>query len=378
MKKLLLTFSLLVIGILTYSQASARTYKSGAFSYHYKVEKGNVWITKIDFVSNKGLGTLNIPSRIKGKKVVAIGPSKEDFEDGDNHKENIFGVFENPEVDFFELVPSDLHNKVGKIKKIVLPSTLKQISMNCFSNVQDGKIINIPKNVTKYVVGQFTQAKWKKITISPKNPKLKVKNGCLLSKNGKEVYGIVQKRKKIYIPDTVNVIDTGILEDGVADGDYNGADTIIIPQSVKLIRGSSLNTRKPVTIKIDKGNKRYAVKDGSVYSKKTGRLVAGYVKNGVLSIPNTVFKITEPGYLGGMYIKKIIVPSSVKKMESIFLSPEQITFVFKGATPPKLTSEELMSFSTKIVVYVPKKYKSVYDKWLANSEDYGKKEVRTI
>lgn len=139
-----------------------------------------------------------------------------------------------------------------------------------------------------------------------------------------------------------------------------------------------MNTRKPVTIKIDKRNKRYAVKDGSVYSKKTGRLVAGYVKNGVLSIPNTVSKITEPGYLGGMYIKKIIVPSSVKKMESIFLSPEQITFVFKGATPPKLTSEELMSFSTKIVVYVPKKYKSVYDKWLANSEDYGKKEVRTI
>ena len=378
MKKILyvtMFFLTLTMMFANAEKAEAKCYKSGAFSYQYKIEKGSVWITKIEIISNKGVTTLKIPSHINGKEVTAIGSSKEDFKDGDEHKMNIFGVFVNPDIESYELIPSEVHKKVGKIKKIILPSTLKKISKNCFINVQDGKTINIPKNVTWNVITQFTRVKWRKLEISPK---YKIKNGCLLSKNGKSVYGIVQKKKKICIPNSVKIIDVGILKDGTADGDYNGADTIVIPKSVNQIGFSVLDTKKPVIIKIDKNNKRYAVKDGSVYSRKTGRLVAGYIKNGVLSIPNTVSKITDAtSYLGGQNIKKVIVPSSVKKMAGIFLRPNKITFVFKGKKPPKLTNRELIAFNIPIIVYVPAKYRKVYEDWLDTSlEEYQRRDTK--
>lgn len=381
MKKILyvtMFFLTLTMMFANAEKAEAKCYKSGAFSYQYKIEKGSVWITKIEIISNKGVTTLKIPSHINGKEVTAIGSSKEDFKDGDEHKMNIFGVFVNPDAKSYELIPSEVHKKVAKIKKIILPSTLKKISKNCFINVQDGKKINIPKKVTWNVITQFTCVKWKKLKISPKNPKYVTKNGCLLSKNGKNVYGIVQKKKKIYIPNSVKIIDAGILKDGTSDGDYNGADTIVIPKSVNQIGFSVLDTKKPVIIKIDKNNKRYAVKEGSVYSRKTGRLVAGYIKNGVLSIPNTVSKITDAtSYLGGQNIKKVIVPSSVKKMAGIFLRPNKITFVFKGKKPPKLTNRELIAFNIPTIVYVPAKYRKVYEDWLDTSlEEYQRRDTK--
>lgn len=381
MKKILyvtMFFFTLTMMFANAEKAEAKCYKSGAFSYQYKIEKGSVWITKIEIISNKGVTTLKIPSHINGKEVTAIGSSKEDFKDGDEHKMNIFGVFVNPDAKSYELIPSEVHKKVAKIKKIILPSTLKKISKNCFINVQDGKKINIPKKVTWNVITQFTCVKWKKLKISPKNSKYVTKNGCLLSKNGKNVYGIVQKKKKIYIPNSVKIIDAGILKDGTSDGDYNGADTIVIPKSVNQIGFSVLDTKKPVIIKIDKNNKRYAVKEGSVYSRKTGRLVAGYIKNGVLSIPNTVSKITDAtSYLGGQNIKKVIVPSSVKKMAGIFLRPNKITFVFKGKKPPKLTNRELIAFNIPTIVYVPAKYRKVYEDWLDTSlEEYQRRDTK--
>lgn len=111
---------------------------------------------------------------------------------------------------------------------------------------------------------------------------------------------------------------------------------------------------------------------------KTGRLVAGYIKNGVLSIPNTVSKITDAtSYLGGQNIKKVIVPSSVKKMAGIFLRPNKITFVFKGKKPPKLTNRELIAFNIPIIVYVPAKYRKVYEDWLDTSlEEYQRRDTK--
>ena len=365
MKKILyvtMFFLTLTMMFANAEKAEAKCYKSGAFSYQYKIEKGSVWITKIEIISNKGVATLKIPSHINGKEVTAIGSSKEDFKDGDEHKMNIFGVFVNPDIESYELIPSEVHKKVSKIKKIILPSTLKKISKNCFINVQDGKTINIPKNVTWNVITQFTRVKWRKLEISPKNSKYKIKNGCLLSKNGKSVYGIVQKKKKICIPNSVKIIDVGILKDGTADGDYNGADTIVIPKSVNKIGFCALETKKSVIIKIDKKNKRYAVKDGSVYSRKNGRLVAGYIKNGVI---------------GGQNIKKVIVPSSVKKMAGIFLRPNKVTFVFKGKKPPKLTNRELIAFNIPTIVYVPAKYRKVYEDWLDTSlEEYQRRDTK--
>ncbi len=338
--------------------------------YEYDVQKKGTWVTKITPLSGKGISTLKIPEKLGGKKVVKLGSTGAIFFVGDiNTKEpnpNIFGVEDSPENDG-TLVPEDVQKLVKKIKKIQLPSTVNSIALNCFSNVPDGKTINIPKGVVQGLDGGygygFTEIKWKKITISSKNKKYKVNHGCLLSKDGEKLYGFVQKKKKINIPDGVKTI--------TAEGDYNGSSTIVIPKSVTKIKEDALTTEKSVTIKVSSKNKHYAVKNGSLYSKKSGRLVAGYIKDGVLNIPETVKKVYQTGVLGlDVSLKKVIVPGSVTGIAFPFdfIEKAPLVYEFKGASPPELL-EDLLWFRG-CTIYVPKNCKNAYlQKWQENLQN---------
>lgn len=229
----------------------AKEYTKGNFLYEYKMQKEGVWITRITPLSSKGIATLKIPKRLGGRKVVKLGGI---VEDGDNETD-LFGVRIPEEVSQYH--PVNIYKRVLKIKTIRIPSTVKIITENCFMFVPDGKNINIPKGVVENVL-YFTNIKWNKLTISPKNKKYKIVDGCLLSKDGKIFYDMVKKRKKLIIPKEVRQISS------IAK--YDGVKTIVIPKGVNQIDEFALSSQKAVTVKISKENKRYVVKDGSVYS----------------------------------------------------------------------------------------------------------------
>lgn len=377
MRKVVVISLLLFISMLGYTRAEAKvyyqvgTYKAGKFQYDYKVLEKGIWITKITPLSGKGIATLKIPSKIAGKKIVKLGADGDlvgniDSPDRDT---NLFGVTNYDEELWIVLSPKKINDRVKKIKTIKIPSTVKILTQNCFRNLQDGKNINIPAGVTKNVIGPFTRIKWNKITASDKSKEYKVSNGCLLSRDGKKLYGFVQKKKKIVIPSTVKRI--------VYDaGDFNGCSTIIIPQSVNKIDKEAFSTDQPVKVKIAKGNKRYAVKYGSVYSKVSGRLALGYVNNGVLKIPEKVTRIDAHGLLGENP-EKIIIPASVKKICAIFhlSEAENVTCVFKCKTPPKLTHPIIIGgyiyggTGQTYTIYVPKNCKDKYMKQWKFSPD---------
>ena len=346
---------------------SGNTYQKGQFRFTYMAEEKGIWITKITPLSGKGISTLKIPSRLNGSKVVKLGAAGDDFssENGDDYDRdtNLFGV-EYTEEDNIE--PQTINNRVKKIKTIKIPSTVKKISYNCFKNIQDGKKINVPAGITKNVILTFTRVKWSKVTISPKNKKYKVANGCLLSKNGKLLYGFAEKKKKIIIPSTVN----RIVDDR---GKYEGCSVIVIPKSVKKIDKHACSTTEPVRVKVAKGNRRYAVKNGSVYSKVSGRLVLGYVKNGILDVPEKVTRIDGHGTLGYGHIEKVILHKGIKKIKGFYdmsvLGEGNLACVLYCRKPPKLV--EPYSF-IGLRVYVPKNCKSRYLKkkqWKILSED---------
>lgn len=48
-----------------------------------------------------------------------------------------------------KLLPTERYKQMGKIKRIVLPSALIEITPNCFEYMQDGKEINIPSAFEK-------------------------------------------------------------------------------------------------------------------------------------------------------------------------------------------------------------------------------------
>ena len=297
-------------------KAEAKSYKAGKFKYQYKNTKKGVWITKITPLSSKGISKLNIPAKIKGKKVVKLGNTK-DKDTTDYTTLNLFGV----RIGYYEEggihIPSNpkVHKRVAKIKRIRIPDSVVSITPSCFFDVQEGKEINIPKGVKKEVVNQFTRVKWKKVKISSKNKTYKVKNGCLLSKNGKVMYGLVYKKKRVVVPKTVTAIET----DGTRDTAHSetvhglaflGCETLVLPKSVEKVRIFSYSMMK---VEVDSGSQYFVSKDGSLYDKKDGRLVWLYQTDGIFNIPDGIREIPEPIRTYG-YAKKIIIPASVKKV----------------------------------------------------------------
>lgn len=368
-------------------KAEAKSYKAGKFKYQYKNTKKGVWITKITPLSSKGISKLNIPAKIKGKKVVKLGNTKDKY-GTDDEARNIFGLMMcDPDgVGNFVISNTKAQKRIEKIKKINLPSSIVSITPRCFYYVQDGKEINIPKGVKREVVNQFTRVKWKKVKISSKNKTYKVKNGCLLSKNGKVMYGLVYKKKRVVVPKTVTAIET----DGTRDTAHSetvhglaflGCETLVLPKSVEKVRIFSYSMMK---VEVDSGSQYFVSKDGSLYDKKDGRLVWLYQTDGIFNIPDGIREIPEPIRTYG-YAKKIIIPASVKKVANIvqYCYVKDPVIVCKGKEPPTLSKEQTNSVVSlrdeviNITVYVPTGCKDAYEKtWQIDRSRVGSERIK--
>ena len=361
-------------------KAEAKSYKAGKFKYQYKNTKKGVWITKITPLSSKGISKLNIPAKVKGKKVVKLGNTKDKY-GTDDEARNIFGLMMcDPDgVGNFVISNTKAQKRIEKIKKINLPSSIVSITPRCFYYVQDGKEINIPKGVKKEVVNQFTRVKWKKVKISSKNKTYKLKSGCLLSKNGKILYGLVYKKKKLIVPKTVTEINTSDSRDTVENtmGDHGlaffGCETMVISKNVEKINFYIYNCSL-MKVEVDPANKYFAAKDGSLYNKKNGKLIWLHQNDGIYNIPDGVKKIPYDFYADGK-AKKMIIPASTKKVSNVsrYFSVKDAIIVCCGKEPPILTENKWLHFNEfdvmNFTIYVPKGCKETYEKaWKLEGE----------
>ena len=361
-------------------KAKAKSYKAGKFKYQYKNTKKGVWITKITPLSSKGISKLNIPAKIKGKKEVKLGNTKDKY-GTDDEARNIFGLMMcDPDgVGNFVISNTKAQKRIEKIKKINLPSSIVSITPRCFYYVQDGKEINIPKGVKREVVNQFTRVKWKKVKISSNNKIYKLKSGCLLSKNGKILYGLVYKKKKLIVPKTVIEINTSDSRDTVENtmGDHGlaffGCETMVISKNVEKINFYIYNCSL-MKVEVDPANKYFASKDGSLYNKKNGKLIWLHQNDGIYNIPDGVKEIPYDFYADGK-AKKMIIPASTKKVSNVsrYFSVKDAIVVCCGKEPPILTENKWLHFNEfdvmNFTIYVPKGCKETYEKaWKLEGE----------
>lgn len=158
-----------------------------------------------------------------------------------------------------------------------------------------------------------------------------------------------------------------ILGEGYFFGD--SLTDIYLPASVEKIETHGLSARSMVNYHVAKKNKHYADIDGSVYSKKSGRLVAASVKESTYTVPDTVTKLKNTCF-AGPDVEKFIIPSSVEEIAR-FWCPfrENITYVFQDETSPVIDED----FADEdITFYVPmgckEQYKNAVDQsWILNN-----------
>lgn len=311
MKKVLLfSAALFVIALGMGVSASAETKKIGNFKYEYdSAPNGNdVWITQITPVTGSDISTLKIPSKIDGNKVIKLGAK----DDTDAYfQDNIFGMYILEEDS--SLVPEQIVSDVAKIKKIILPSGLKELTPECFHDIQKGKTF----------------------------------------------YGNLEKKKSIKIPNGVKTIAEGalFLNDNLK--------VVYIPKTVSKIKEKAFGTSKSLRIKIASKNQYYYVSKGCVVSRRSGRLVVAGIKKGVITIPEKVTVLKEGTSFVGGKCEKIVFPKSLKQIEEHWAgtlgNSSKIEYIFQSKEPPKRKGAAFLLLGGS-VVYVPKGTKQVYEK----------------
>ena len=347
---------ILVCGI----EISAKEKRVGAFQFSYVTLDGdNVQITKIIPTQETIPDKLIIPDKIDGKSVVKLGDLYDDDDGGRGI--NLFGIYLSEESKKLKLLPTERYKQMGKIKRIVLPSSLIGITPNCFEHMQDGKEINIPGVFEKNVIS-LCQIEWKKVVAHSTNKKFKVKNHLLLSKSGKKVYGCIEKSKKIKVPNGVETI----INDAFSG---RRIKKIVLPKTMKKIGSEAFSGSRITRFCINPKNKYYASNNGCLYNRKSRELVAVRVKGGVARISSRVKVIPKGVSFYPGYVKKIVFPNEIKKLSAYWRHSipylNKIKLVFTGESLPKLASANA-DFPMDSVVYVPKgrikTYKKAYQR----------------
>ena len=152
-----------------------------------------------------------------------------------------------------------LANRPGKSYKI--PAKCRKIGYYAFENVHNLKSVTISKNVKSKNVSFANAEKLEKISVSKKNKVLASKNGVLYNKKMTTLleYPMGKKNTSFRIPKTVQTMDY------VPDNIF--MKKLYVPKKFTSVYYMK-NWKSLTEIKLEKGNKKLAVKGGVIYNKK--------------------------------------------------------------------------------------------------------------
>ena len=152
-----------------------------------------------------------------------------------------------------------LANRPGKSYKI--PAKCRKIGYYAFENVHNLKSVTISKNVKSKNVSFANAEKLEKISVSKKNKVLASKNGVLYNKKMTTLleYPMGKKNTSFRIPKTVKTMDY------VPDNIF--MKKLYVPKKFTSVYYMK-NWKSLTEIKLEKGNKKLAVKGGVIYNKK--------------------------------------------------------------------------------------------------------------
>ena len=374
-----------------FEQTIAKT--SGAFTFYAYPSKNQkeAWIYKIK-IRRGNSSKLSIPSELDHKKVTRLG-SREWFylKEYEDELPNIFGVTAEP---WHKIVGYSKQTK--RIKKLVLPNTVRVIQPTAFSGMTSIKTVKIPKNVKTLSEYTFygcsnlksvelpaglktldTLAFWEcpKLTemkLSSKNKTYQVKDKCVITKKKKELIYAMAGGQTFQVPEGVEIIKQFSFSNCTSP-------TINISASVKKIEkyafmnpSSDMDKPNIKNVTVDPQNSVYA-KDGQCIYNKTDKSLSVAIpdEKGALYISEQVEKLTEEKSIVGMdmfHFTKVVYPESLKTVA--YRGFEDLTYAdtiyFKGKNPPDCIKENGNKHDRPPRsghIYVPEGSKEVYKQW---------------
>ena len=381
------------------------TEKSGAFTYHAitSKDKKKVWIYEISIDTKEDYSILEIPKKIKGKKVVRIGyTAKKDASRMDEYTKNIFGNIAETYHDndggnevtdgvttitipnSIEVIQAGAFSGLNSITKIKIPKKVEEIKEDTFYGCDNLETVELSVNLKELDALAFVDCKnLKEVKIPSENKVYKIENQCVITKKDQALQFVLPgNNTNLEILDGIKVLKEFSFSNC-------NSSVVNIPASVKKIEARAFHKNyrhENVTIKdvtISEKNKVYA-KDGQcIYNKKKKTLsVAIPDDEGVLYVSDKVKYITAEYSMVNCdtyekRLKKVVLPKNLKSVmaERFSVITDAESVYFTSAKPPKIkkttNTRGLAVLPIHRDVYVPKASFKAYKKWYKQYKCYS-------
>ena len=216
------------------------------------------------------------------------------------------------------------------LSDITIPEGVQTIKNDAFSG-SNATSISLPNSIGDLTGYEFTgMNKLKTINVNSDNPRYKVENENLYSKNGEELVKYLQTGDIITIPEGVKTIKSractgkdakeiklpSTLEklESKSLSVLEGVLNVYIPANVVAFSSDALPNNAKVQVSTE--NEKIKSADDSMILSKDGKILyaASYAVT-EFNIPSTVETIEGQCFLGNRKIKNIIIPEGVKNIK---------------------------------------------------------------
>lgn len=322
-------------------EVSYRNFKDGVelpFLYADDSYDSNTELPKAASANEKGVAV--IPEKIDGKPVLKLGGYLAAISD----QEALGGDVDSPEYsdyNFYEGYSIACGGEDDRldIKKVIIPSTLKEIVFCSFEHMEELEEIEVSKDNPYYSSENgILYNKDKTILL------------CIPQKNRADIYNVPKSVKKMYSlfsgrASVVNIPSNVESIKNVVKSEEHSEISNVRNSTYDLDMGCNYDI-KLKAINVDKNNKKYSSLDGVLYNKKKTVLYA-YPRNKrdkSFKVPDSVVKI-EPIYLSFTdKLNEIVFNKNIKKIgfcaEDTTEVLEELTIKGYKNTPVKKWYEE--------------------------------------
>lgn len=225
---------------------------------------------------------------------------------------NLFGRMIEPWEDYVAPAGDPLTRDGTKIHTIFIPNSVSRFEPAVFARMTDLKTIYLPQGLDSLEKFTFLDCENLEEIVFPDSIEIKdstVFMGC------KKLKGLEKRTKSIKEPLTLSYEN-----DLVTDFDKKTliqvtptAKQITIPATVKEIEPLAFAGCNLKTVKVEKGNKTFAVQGRCLYNKKNGKLVLAFGKGDKLTLSKKIKRIDKDSMVAKYKVKKLVLPKKLKR-----------------------------------------------------------------
>lgn len=225
---------------------------------------------------------------------------------------NLFGRMIEPWEDYVAPAGDPLTRDGVKIHTIFIPNSVSRFEPAVFARMADLKTIYLPQGLDSLEKFTFLDCENLEEIVFPDSIEIKdstVFMGC------KKLKGLEKRTKSIKEPlalccenDLVTNFDKKTLIQVTPT-----AKQITIPATVKEIEPLAFAGCNLKTVKVEKGNKTFAVQGRCLYNKKNGKLVLAFGRGDKLTLSKKIKRIDKDSMVAKYKVKKLVLPKKLKR-----------------------------------------------------------------